>query len=361
MSGWLPGRRLHGRYRLLKDAVRRRRPGVKNGIVPAGCQRGKQFRHPLIPLVRLQRQAAFQHAPLRRRKDAGEIGAEGIAFHPVHRLLRRFAGEHIVQRGAVGVHVAPGPDPAGGGVHLDRGKAPLYHRVFRGAAAGGHHLYRAEIQQLGLAVGVDHDVVGADVPVDEPAAVDLLQRLAHGRQQLHGLGKGHPGGQLFQEGLQRDALHELHDDVGGVVLLKVVQHPHDAGNVVQHRQRLRFVHALVDPRAVAFPDAFGRIAADDRGLRGIAPHRPLGEIFLDRHPAVQVGIEPCVGDAEAALSQRFADHVPVPQQGTRRQMVGLRHVSAVVEPASRTDRITVQLRKTIDAVRVLHLILLLIP
>ena len=333
---------------------RRRRRGISAALT--GVQGGGHFRDRPVTIFRGVFQPLQQRRRLRRGQQRGQRGGRGIVLVLLRllRFLHPLAGNHVIQRGAVGVHIAPRADLAAGEIHLHRGKAPLDDQRLRGAAALDHRFHRAEIQQLRRAAFGDHDVVRADVPVDEAAGMDLRQRFRDGGQQLHRLPVVRFFRELFQIGGQRDALHEFHDDIGGVVLLKIVLHPHDVGDIVQPRQRLRLVDAFADAGGKALLEVLGGIAADDAGPDRFTPYEARREILLDGDPDLQGHIIPGVGDAEAALSQRPADDVPVFQNDAVAQVMRLRRVGGVVEPAPLADRRPVQRGKAIEAALVAH-------
>ncbi len=120
---------------------------------------------------------------------------------PAQRLLRR--------------HVERGPEevPAGRQVSLLLGQPR-----------------DAEVQDLGLARGQEHDVGGLDVAVDDPLSMRVVQRLRHalhdaeGLPPRHGAGRGHDRG----EGLAVQVL-EGHEQRAGFRIATDVVHDHDVG------------------------------------------------------------------------------------------------------------------------------------
>ena len=109
-------------------------------------------------------------------------------------------------------------------VLLHRGVAVLEHD---GKAAFVRELARrAEVEQLDL-LSDQHDIVGADVAVDQTLGVDLPQRTEHGHQQAYRV-VGRNVAHLLEIALERDAVEVFHDDVDGAVLLEEIAHRHDA-------------------------------------------------------------------------------------------------------------------------------------
>ena len=67
--------------------------------------------------------------------------------------------------------------------------------------------------------------------MDEARLVDLLHGTDGGPENRGRLGPGHGTG-FLQSSLQSLSRHKVHDDVGGSVLLKQVQHSDNAGDAV---------------------------------------------------------------------------------------------------------------------------------
>ena len=179
----------------------------------------------------------------------------------------------------------------------------------------------AEVQEPGPAVGKDHDIVGADVPVDDVRLMDVLQGLHDGLQELqqliglHGAGAADP----VRQGL---TVEVLHDDICGVVLLEA------AADMDHRRLVLEFGQGPGLPEepglagGILLPD-LGGIAADIAGHRMVTGDHKAGIILLDRHRGLQVGIPAQISDAEAALAQDPAHHILAPEHRAHRQLMGL--------------------------------------
>ena len=130
-------------------------------------------------------------------------------------VVGRVAGEHLVHDHAQRVEVGAEVDPAALGLL----GGDIVHRAqgFPGEGGlGGGHPGNAEVGHLDAAVLEDHDVVGLDVPVDNPAAVGMLQCLG----DLGGKVQRFPPVEhalLLHVLLQGDAVDELHDDIVHIV------------------------------------------------------------------------------------------------------------------------------------------------
>src|SRR5262249_17448539 len=144
---------------------------------------------------------------------------------------------------------------------------------------------QAEVGQVRHAVGVEQDVPRLDVPVDQPPAVHVLQRLGQGDQQ---------GRRLVEaRAAARDPLGQV---VPGDVLGEEVKR--DVGGAAD----------VVDGDDVGVVE--GGVQA---GLRVVGLQRgrgePVGERQLDGDEAVEVVVAGQVDDAEAPLAQLPLDGV----------------------------------------------------
>jgi hypothetical protein len=178
------------------------------------------------------------------------------------------ARERLVQRGAQQVDV---------GVGAERRHAPLDH-LGREVARRAHQLdalARARgldgdppVEQVDLAVGAEHHVVGLEIAVHHAALVGELERVAHPleRRDYDGeaiavpLEQGRPRRVLgvAQEGRERGALDSLHEHEGRVVAADAERvHGHDVG-VLEPAHRAGLVHE----RRLQCGAAFGARALD---------------------------------------------------------------------------------------------------
>ena len=161
---------------------------------------------------------------------------QGVLYHAVGGGGGQDAGAAVVDRGGHGVNVRPWTDLPRLTVLLHGAEPMLGHHL------GGLHiavlslnvqiLCRAQVQQDKLAVTLHHDVVRADVPVNDAVLMDFRQRLHDGRHQADAGAVIHGASplQFFQQGL---ALDEVHDDVGGLILDENGLDPDDTGNTAQ--------------------------------------------------------------------------------------------------------------------------------
>ena len=95
-------------------------------------------------------------------------------FAALHRVRRRYAGHHLIERSAERIDVRGGPLHAVAAVLLLGRIAVLDDDRHALAAVVYGMTRRAEIDQPHAAVFEQHNVVGRDIPVDHAAVVDVL-------------------------------------------------------------------------------------------------------------------------------------------------------------------------------------------
>ena len=99
----------------------------------------------------------------------------------------------------------------------------------QGAVPPGGHPGDAEVGHLHTAVPEDHNVVGLDVPVDDPPAVGVAQRLDDLGDEVEGLPPVQLISLFLHILLQGDPVDQLHHDVLKVGGAAHVVHRHDIG------------------------------------------------------------------------------------------------------------------------------------
>ena len=131
----------------------------------------------------------------------------------------------------------------------------------------------AEIGHLHAAVSQDHDILGLDVPVNDPAAVGVLQGAHDLNDEVQGLPPIHftPAGHIL---LQGNAVDELHDNVLCVTAGGDIINGHDIGVG-------KLCHSLaLIPEAAAYLLIFSHISLQD--LDGYHSVKPVafGPIYI---------------------------------------------------------------------------------
>ena len=221
-------------------------------------------------------------------QPAGERVAQ-LGIDPGRELLelgrvavaRRRADEQRPQRGGQAVDVAGGRDgPAG--EHLGRHEARRADRdralLLLAAERAGH----AEVDEDHALVAEDH-VRRLDVAVDDLLVVDVLQGLAAVAGELDAVADGQPRiAVALEHGAEVEALDELHDDVGALLVAGVVEDL-DQARMAQARQQARL----------------------DLEARGVADV----EQALDRDLAALLAVQRAVDGAHRAAGDRRDDLV----------------------------------------------------
>ena len=294
--------------------------------------------HALRTILRAHTHTVRQNAELRMRQP--RLAGQRIVYGAVGGGGRENAGAAIVNRGGHGVNIRPRADLSALAVLLNGAESVLGHHLGGLDAAvvslNVQVLRRAQIQQNQLAVRPHHDVVRADVPVDNAVLMDFCQCLHDGGHEFDAAVKVHGAVllQFFQEGL---ALDEVHDDVGCFVLDENRFHPHDAGNAPKLCHFPGFLQETVEAFLSAGFSHHGAaphhggvpLPADHTGAHGI--------VFLDSDLLLQQQVKADVGDAKTALTQHFAHEVLSLQNRSRFQGEGLRVRAAVGASAFRAD------------------------
>ncbi len=144
-------------------------------------------------------------------------------------------------------------------------------------------LREPEVEDLRVARGVDHHVLGLEIPVHDPERVGRGQPFCHLRGDLQALAEVE--GAAVEKGAERHAVDQLHRDVmhrlpavGGALLTDVVDG--DDVRVTEIRGRAGLLHEAINARRVA--NDLGRQNFErDAALEGRVP----GLVDLS-HPAL---------------------------------------------------------------------------
>ena len=322
-----------GRFGFLRPAgiLLRRDPRV--ALHSLTVQRGIQIRRTLPAIFRPYRQPLQQGGLLAWGEHRAQPGRRDqrvlLAVVPLHGAGRDPAREAVIHRGAQGVHICPRA-LAMPGILLLRRKPVLQHR--RHGVPALDVPGTAEVHQLDLAAFQDHQIIRTDVPVDDSRRVHGLHapqhRLQHLQQPL-----GRNPALLGRQFLQRTALQELHHDVGRIVLREIVQHLHDFRDLIQPGHGAGLLKELIPSLLIQILIGLG-VAGDVQRHGGLTLDEGGGEIFLDGHPPLQIGVHPQVCDSKAALSQSAAHRIPPVEQAPRREMVAGRLVRIGSFPAA---------------------------
>ena len=124
---------------------------------------------------------------------------------------------------------------------MHRADGLLGHGILGGAGQLGD----AEVGDLYAAVPENHDVMGLNVPVDDPPAMGMAQRAHDLGNEMLGLPPVQGGAPALHILLQCQPIHQLHDDIVQPVRPAHVIYRYDVG-VGQHGHRLGLI---VEPAA----------------------------------------------------------------------------------------------------------------
>ena len=195
--------------------IRSRASGIEGSVARGG---GGRLGHPGVQLIDGALGAARARAA---EKEVVQDQPEGVDVRAlIDRLRPRLLGSHVrdgadhafnlgVSRGHVPADHAPG--------------LALPRRARLGGVGGARH---AEVHDQAFAVGVDHDVGGLEVPVDDAGRVGGDEAGRDAPRDLHHAGHGQLA-LAFQDRRQLLALEERHRDVLDAAHVAHVVHPHD--------------------------------------------------------------------------------------------------------------------------------------
>jgi hypothetical protein len=247
----------------------------------------------------------------------------GVVEHAVEGAGRRLAGDGVIERGRETVDVGPRA-LLGRGHLLCGGIARREDGGERHAAARHRGPRGAEIDQGRIARIIEQDIGRLDVAMQKACIMNLLKTVEQRPQNTIDVFRAELAEARYAR-LERLAVQQLHDDVGGAVGLEEVEDLHDRRHAVQARQRTAFGDETLAPPA----EIVGHLGGT-RQHRGavLANRQRRRQVFLDRHLAAELDVARAVGNAEAALAQHRHDLVAADQlAGLKRDIVDLRYLA----------------------------------
>ncbi len=203
----------------------------------------------------------------RRGHRLGDVGEQGCRRGVG--LERHAPGQHLVGDDRHGRHVL---------------RRPHHGARARQAAHRAHQLGEAEVGQHRSPVGVEQDVRGLDVAVQDAVRMRVAESARYPLQQRHHFLQVHRGAHPFGE---RAALDQLEHEEGNPVLVAEVEDLEDVG-MLETGDR---------PRLLLEPLAIGRFVGEDVGQD------------LDRHVAIEGGVVGAVDRSHAATTDSLQDPV----------------------------------------------------
>ena len=298
------------------------------GRLPGSAEEsGPQFFHRPDPVLRNGFHTFCQYRGLLNRKSRDLSPVYIRIPHDPQRSVRwNTACDAVIDRSTQGINIRPGTQAAPGLVLLDGREAMLQDR-FRGLRQDLVHTrvlhfpHRAEIKQFCASVPKDHDIVRADIPVDDPQLMNLAQRVHHRPQDRKNLLNRNSPGPQPDKVLQVDTLHILHDDIRRIVRPKEIMDMNNGWDVPKLRQGPGLSEETL-PGAFKKRPAFPAGARHRQRLRAVSAHETVGVVFLHRNRHIQIQVPAQIGDPKAALSQHPSDQVLFPKDRPHRKLMG---------------------------------------
>ena len=144
--------------------------------------------------------------------------------------------------------------------------------------------------------------------MDESLPVDRCQGPEHRNHHIQGLLGADPAPCVRDVGLEGDALNVVHDEIGRLILVKVIR----------HARNVRLAHELCKGAGLLLKTLLpvGKVLCPlrghdgDRGSLQAGRHLP-GHVLLHRHTGGKLLIPGHVGDAKASLAQHPAHEISV--------------------------------------------------
>lgn len=195
----------------------------------------------------------------RRVDDAGRRhGVVGVLVGDLHglvALVRLLAGQHLVEHDAEGVDVAAGVGDAPGH-ELGREVGDRAEQGRPGRRVGRRGAGQTEVADLDPAVVGEQDVLGLQVAVHDAGPVRRRETREHRLHDVHGLLRREDL-VVLQQLAEGDPGQVLHDQVGGVVVLALIEDVDDV-RVRQAGRRARLLDESLLERGVV-----GEVAVHD--------------------------------------------------------------------------------------------------
>ena len=196
----------------------------------------------------------------------------------------------------------------------------------------------AKIQDPGLPVPIDHDIIGADISVDQTILMEHMQKPHEGAQDPVRFRKGNRPVSAHKF-MQSNTVYIDHDHIGCIIGGKMLQN-----SCCFRRRGISGLYDCFFFKSIQFRviACFAVCRYSDGIIPGMpAAGKPFGIELLDRYLALQIYIPAQIGDPKTAFPQHPSNQIavlPVPQYGSGRQLVIPVHQSRrpAAAPAYRT-------------------------
>ena len=162
---------------------------------------------------------------------------------------------------------------------------------------------RAKIQQLHSAICSHHQIVRRDIAVQKPFFMDVCQRQHDRPEHFECLIKGWHLSVLLQPASKRNPLHILHDQIGGLIFLKIIPRLYDTRHIQKRSKNTRLPQEAVPSLCKIRPI---RLLHDPDTSILRPPGKGRRKVFFDHNLLSEQLILRQIGNAEPALSQAAA-------------------------------------------------------
>ena len=150
-----------------------------------------------------------------------------------------------------------------------------------------HGTDRTEVQNLGTSGGMQNDIVGTDIPVDQTRLVDGIQGYNHIFQNFQSLLGTHTAAPHLDKLSQFRALDKFHHDISGVIFPEAAVDANNFGDFTQLGQGPGLPEETL-PAAFKAGNHMGGIHPDNLAHIDVTVDRGAGEELLNGNNPLQV-------------------------------------------------------------------------
>ena len=287
-------------------------------IEPCQFKRFIQFADRAISILFFDGKVAHQH----RFAVWVDIAAQIARYRKFYTAksghsIRRLSGrQRKIQRRAESVFIRPPVLPGETGCVL------LHRRISNTQRSRFHSriiaeiMRRAKVKQNGRpAFPADHDVIGADIPMDNIGLVNSLQIRQQRKQQVGSLLPAERPALPHNPAGKRFARDVFHHNINRAVRRKSIVNVHHVRQRIHANDGSRLCNgAFFAALETILPIRFIGIGVD-RHIR-TAIGQPDRKIFLNRNNAIQKQIPADIGNAETAAAEHLADDILIPKDAS---------------------------------------------
>ena len=148
-----------------------------------------------------------------------------IRINTLYRFIRDFSRHHKIHRSTKAVQICPRPLLSLGAVLFFRRKSTLdgnRYRIFRQFHISG----RSKIDQFQLPIFVKHQIINADITMDQPGLMNVAKGMDHRFHQCEHFFSRHLS--ICADVISHSrTLDVFHHDIGRMIFLKEITHRDD--------------------------------------------------------------------------------------------------------------------------------------